>query len=251
MLNCSQNMIFYAILLLMPLLSSCASQSFKAGPDKNSLPLFEKKRVEEVHNLYIPPFYGDNGSWREIATETVAHDSGITIISSEETDAVMTRNGIVLSSVTPDERPEVLVYTGRSVRADAVLNGLIIKHDKHDEIILQLIATRDARMLWWQAADVADNNVNISRDDRKALLKRMISQFSVFAGTGGKPAAVMPLELKPEARNGAQAEQNSEAKTNTTGRKEIQQNSGIKKKPAKKRGGNGTPHKMPDTISPM
>lgn len=251
MLNHIQIKRFYAFFLLISLLSACATPAFKAGADKNSMPLFGKHEVAAVRVLSIPPFFGDEGPWRELAADAVAHGSQITVISSEQTDAALIRNGVDLSSVSFDKRPEVLVRTGRSVNADAVLNGLIIRNQKSNEIILQLISTQDSRILWWQAVDFADTKGGPSDDDRKALLTHMLSQFYLHAGKSEKPMASVPVEPKSETRNGNETEQKTEQKSVTTVRGDLQQKSDIKKKPPKKRGRDGKPGNAPGTISPM
>ena len=113
--------VFLFVFFMLPL--ACATPVFRAGTDKNSIPLFAKEQVGEVQSIAVPSFFNDQHAWSEIAAETASSLTTITIIPSGETESATQNETKDLSSLPPDDRPEFLAKIGSAVRADAVLNG--------------------------------------------------------------------------------------------------------------------------------
>jgi hypothetical protein len=237
--------VFLLVFFMLPL--ACATPVFRAGTDKNSIPLFAKERVGEVHTIAIPSFFNDQHAWREVAAETASSSTTITIIPSEETESAARDGKKDLASVPPDERPEFLTKIGTAVHADAVLNGLIITGQESNEIILQLISSGDGRILWWQATDFTYKGDRPSRQDQRILLNHMLSQLLVHTGRRNKQQNIAPVRQNPETQPKAEQELKSE----TQQKPDTQPKSEKKQKPSRKPGRGTRPQTAPDDISPM
>jgi len=232
--------VFLLVFFLLPF--ACATPVFRAGTDKNSIPLFAKEQIGEIHTIAIPSFFNDQHAWREIAAETASSSTTITIIPSEETESAAKD----LASVPPDERPEILTKIGTAVHADAVLNGLIITGQESNEIILQLISSGDGRILWWQATDFTYKGDRPSRQGQRILLNHMLSQLLVHTGKREKQLITTPARKKTDTQPKAEQEPKAESQ-----KPDAQPKSEKKQKPSKKPGKGTRPQTAPDDISPM
>jgi len=172
---------FLLVIAALPLLLlyACASTQFTAGEQKNSLPLMEKDLIEEVHSVAVATFFGDNNNWKGLAEETLSIP-GLSVVTAGGTD---------LSALGPDNRREALVKLGRSLRSDAVLNGVLITGEDRGEIILQLISTGDSRLLFWQAADYTHKGAPIDPYAQRELLSKMFGPLLANIAKREKPAA--------------------------------------------------------------
>ncbi len=177
---------FLLVIAALPvlLLGACASSQFTAGERKNSLPLIEKGLIEEAHSVAVAPFFGDGSNWKEI-TEDVLSVPGLSVVSA---------GGADLSALGPDNRRDALVKLGRSVRADAVLNGVVISGADRGEIVIQLFSTKDSRLLFWQAADFTHKRGPIDPNAQKELLARMLGPALANLAKREKPATHHPLQ---------------------------------------------------------
>ncbi|HAM51987.1 MAG TPA: hypothetical protein DCP92_15345 [Nitrospiraceae bacterium] len=197
-----------SLIFLLVFLHACASTKalpgFSAGEQKNSLPFMEKKLLEEVHSVAIPPFYGDDAGWRHITGEVIASSPRLSVIPPEKTDG---KAGDAFS-VMPEERLDFLGNLGKSVEADAVLNGVILNKEKSHELILQLISSEDSRILWWQAVDIHFPAGSLSPSDQKAVLSQMLDPLIAHVGKREKPVRpVAPEAVKEEPSNSGSLQQ--------------------------------------------
>lgn len=176
---------FLLVIAALPLLllNACASTQFTVGEQKNSLPLIEKDLIEEVHSVAVATFFGDGNKWKGLAEETLSV-RGLSVVAAGGTD---------LSALGPANRREALVKLGRSLRSDAVLNGVLITGEDHSEIILQLISTRDSRLLFWQAADFTHEGGPIDPNAQRDLLSKMFGPLLANIAKREKPAAYRPV----------------------------------------------------------
>jgi hypothetical protein len=174
--------LFVIAALPLLLLHACASTQFTAGDQKNSLPLMEKDLIEEVHSVAVAPFFSDRNNWRGSAEETLSIP-GLSVVTADGAD---------LSTLGPDNRRDALVKLARSLGADAVLNGVLIPGEDKGEIILQLISTKDSRLLFWQAADFVYKEGPIDPDAQRELLSKMFRPLLANIATREKPPAPQP-----------------------------------------------------------
>ncbi|MGD1074690.1 MAG: hypothetical protein ABR903_01220, partial [Thermodesulfovibrionales bacterium] len=93
---------------------------------------------------------------------------------------------------------DLLGSLGKSLQADAVLHGVILNKEQSHELILQLISSRDARILWWQAVDIRYRASSPSASDQKALLSKMLDPLISLMGKREKP--VLPAETTQEPK---------------------------------------------------
>ncbi len=216
-------------------LHSCASTGFSAGEQKNSLPFMGKELIEEVHTIAVPDFHGNPDSWRETTHEIMSSVKRISVISPSKVDNAVKNSRKDLSVLDTDERFDFMGRLGRTLHADAVVNGLVISKDNYNEIILQLISSKDSKILWWQAVEFRGDNPSPS--DRKDLLTRMLSPLLAHIGRGEKPASVSAPQQQPKS------EQEPKADT--------QPKSGTKPKSDKRPDKTPRPSSTPDDIGPM
>jgi hypothetical protein len=177
-----EKLLFVIAVLPLLLLHACASTQFTAGEQKNSLPLMEKGLVEEVHSVAVAPFFSDNNNWKGSAEETLSIP-GLSVVTADKAD---------LSTLGPDNRRDVLVELARSLGTDAVLNGVLIPGEDRGEIIVQLISTKDSRLLFWQAADFVHKVGRIDPDAQRELLSKMFAPLLANIAKREKPPAPKP-----------------------------------------------------------
>lgn len=216
-------------------LHSCASTGFSAGEQKNSLPFMGKELLEDIHTIAVPDFYGNRDSWRETTHEIMSSVKRISVISPSKVDNAVKNSRKDLSVLDTDERFDFMGRLGRTLHADAVINGLVISKDNHNEIILQLISSKDSKILWWQAVEFRGETPSPS--DQKDLLTRMLSPLLAHIGRSEKPASVSAPQQQPKS------EQEPKADT--------QPKSGTKPKSDKRPDKTPKPSSTPDDIGPM
>jgi len=175
-----------AFFFALSFLSACASSglypSLSIGEPKNSIPFFEKNLIEELHSIVVPPFRGDQHNWHEIAGEILSSSGRVSLIPSGKITAFLKSSKTELSSLSQEERLDVMARLGRATHADAVLNGAIINRNGQQEIILQLISSRDSRTMWWQASDFSSRADSLSQSDRMKVLSSVLSPLLAYAG---------------------------------------------------------------------
>ena len=195
----NKSLLSLALACLLLSMSACAStgafSKFSAGEMKNSLPLFDKEAVEETHYVLIPAFYNDNNNWRQLTNEALLF-AKINIVP-EKTEQVIGAGKKKLSLLSPQERVDHLGQLGRSLRTDAVINGMVLTKDNRSELVLQLISSKDSRILWWQAADFSMKDDTDAQDQQKALLSGMLSTLIQYIGTKEKPV-IAPAKHQPK-----------------------------------------------------
>ncbi len=194
------SLVALALVCLLLSMSACASNravsKFSPEEMKNSLPLFDKEAVEETHSVFIPAFYNDNNNWRRLTYEALLF-ARINIVPSEITEQATGKNK--LSLLSPQERADYLGRIGKSLRADAVINGMVLAKDNGSELVLQLISSKDSRILWWQAADISLNEATAIGDQQKALVSKMLSTLVEHIGTKDMPV-IAPAKRRPDTK---------------------------------------------------
>ena len=224
-------------------LSACASTGFmpgfSGGEQKNSLPFMGKDMLEEVHSIAVAPFYGDNHKWKEAAYELFISSPKISVVQPEKVERIIREGKKDLSVIEPDDRMDFLSRIGRTLQSDAVLNGVILSSDKQNEIILQLVSSKDSRVLWWQAVEFRFKEGAISLSDQKALLTKMLDPLFPYLGKRTKTPSA------PSVKSQSRIEE--QPKTDTSPKTDIPSKTGTKSKTDKKPD-KGTP---PADISPM
>lgn len=191
------------LILVTALLCSCASSGLRgidAGSPKNSVPFFDRPAVEEVRVIAVPPMLGDIDGWREALVERLASSRAV-IVPQQKLDQALRQYRKELADAGTEERPEVLARIGRFVQADAVVNGIVLSQDSRSELIVQLIASRDGRVLWWQAVDFSVENIRPDRKDQDVLLSRLLTPLVLTAGRKARPALQgAPQKTEPDGR---------------------------------------------------
>jgi len=192
-----KNIIIASLLLL---LAGCASvgQKFSAGEPKNSLPFMAKDLVEEMHSIAVPPFSGDRQAWHEAAQEVIAQAPKASLIPQKKLDAAIRTTKKDPALLLLEERIEYVSKLGKSVQADAVLNGVILSREDRHELILQLVSSKDSRVLWVQTADFSFKDNQITRSDQKELLNKMLSPLIPLLGKREKPSRKPDKGVKPQ-----------------------------------------------------
>lgn len=198
--------IFSIFLFSALLLCSCATTGKASFSDateiKNSLPFVEKELLSEVHSVVIAPFYDDKDNWNQTALEIMSSSGRISVIQPVKIDSFLKDNKN-LSDIKPEDRAAVLGYAGMSLNADAVLNGIVLKKEDRQEIILQLISSHDSRVLWWQAIEFGSKENPISAYDRNKLLNKALSPLIDHLAKKEKrrdtPPAVQEIQAIPNA----------------------------------------------------
>jgi len=228
---------------LQPLMSAEAPTPMSAGGPKNSLPFFDKDLAEGLHTIAVPPFLGDRHNWHELVVEVLSSSKKITVTPSGEINAAMKYSKRDLSSLLPEERPAFIAGLGRAIQADAVMNGIILDKEGHNEIILQVISSKDSRLIWWQAVDVNFREGALSRSEQQKVLSSLLFPFLALAGKR-EPQPQPQLKQEPEPPSGLTPESEEPPRTETPLMKPAQKS---KKKPHKYQ----KPLQAPDDISPM
>ena len=191
------------VALPLLLLHACASTQFSAGEQKNSMPLLEKDMLENVHSIVVAPFFSDSNNWSGLVRETL----------SVRALSVIPVGDAGLSNLGPYDRRDALVRLGKSLRADAVLNGVLINREDHREIIVQLISTKDSRVLFWQAADFTHKGGRIDPGAQRELLSKMLGPVVANVAKKERPTAPLPLrQPKTEAPQGILTKPEAEAR---------------------------------------
>ncbi|GAB4484999.1 MAG: hypothetical protein OHK006_10360 [Thermodesulfovibrionales bacterium] len=193
-----------SLLVLVPvLLCGCASsglQGFDAGSPKNSIPFFDRPAVEEARVIAVPPMLGDIDGWSEVVAEKLSA-SRAAIVPLPKLEQALRQHRKELQDAGIEDRPEVLAKLGRAVQADAVVNGIVLSHDNRSELIVQLIASKDGRVLWWQAADFSAESIRPDRSDQDVLVTRMLTPLVLHAGRKTRPVMQgSPQKADPAGR---------------------------------------------------
>jgi hypothetical protein len=218
--------LFVIAALPMLLLHACASTQFTAGEQKNSLPLMERDLIEGVHSVAVATFFGDSNNWKGLAEETLSIP-GLSVVTADGTD---------LSALGPDNRREALVKLGLFLRSDAVLNGVLITGEDRGEIIVQLISTKDSRLLFWQAADFSRKGSPIDPNAQRKLLSKMLGPLLANIATREKTPAPLPARQPaaetPRKTDIRPAESEALPKTEKKPKSDRRQDKGRKPYPA-------------------
>jgi hypothetical protein len=120
-----------------------------------------------------------------------------------------------------------------------VLNGIILSKEDRHELILQLISSKDSRVLWFQAVDFSFKDNQIAKSDQKELLNKMLSPLIPLLGK--RERSGLPSQPKQELQLKTEPEQKP-----ATEQKSDPQSKGDKKtKPSRK------PQQAPEDVSPM
>ncbi len=241
---CRKNIFITAVLLLF---AGCASmgQKFYAGDPKNSLPFMAKDLVEEMHSIAVPPFSGDSHAWHEAAQEVIAQSPKASLVSQKKLDSAIKTAKRDPSLLSPEERIEYTGRLGKSIQADAVMNGMVLSREDRYELILQLISSKDSRVLWFQAADFTFKGQQLMKSDQKELLNKMLSPLIPLLGKREKP--FIPAQQKQEIQQKSEPEQKSEPQ-----QKSDQQPKSDKKTKSSKKPDRGVkPELSPEDVSPM
>ncbi len=167
------------------------------------------------------------------ASACITSSPRISVIHSEKTDRIIKESRKDLSNMEPEDRPDFLSKIGRSLQVDAVLNGVILSNDKQHEIILQLISSKDSRILWWQAVEFSFREGSLAPSDQKALLSEMLAPLLSHLGKREKPSPTPAVKSEPKTEEQPKTETPPKGGTKPK----------IERKPDK-----GT---KPDDISPM
>lgn len=144
-----------------------------SGKLKNSLPFLEKDLTAQVHSIVILPFHKGDADWKTQAYEIFSAVPGLSVVQPDRFEMLIKGQNRSLEQIELEERPAALGFLGRTLNADAALNGIILSQGSSQEVILQLVASQDARILWWQAAEYPPGP--ISGDEKKKILSRMLS----------------------------------------------------------------------------
>jgi hypothetical protein len=238
----------FTFLCVLFFLSSCASSgrypSITAGEPKNSFPFFDRDVAEELHSIAVPAFLGDRHNWHELAVEILSSSKKITVTPSDKINAALKDSKRDLSSLLPEERPAFIAGLGRAMQTDAVMNGVILDKEGHYEISLQVISSKDSRIIWWQAVDVSFREGAYSRLEQQKVLSFLLTPFLSLAGQKEQqPQPQLKQEPVPPSALSPKTEEPSG--TETPPAKEPERK--VDKKPLK----NQKPLQVPGDISPM
>lgn len=195
----NKSLLSLALACLLLSMSACAStgvfSKLSSGEMKNSLPLFDRGAVEETHSVSIPTFYNDNNNWGRLTYEALLF-AKIDIVPSEKTEQAIGAGKKNLSLLSPQERADYLGQIGKSLRTDAVINGMVLTKDNKSELVLQLLSSKDSQILWMQAVDFSMKDGAAAQDQQKALLSKMLSTLIQHIGTKNKPV-IVPAKQQP------------------------------------------------------
>lgn len=196
--------IFVAAILVFLAACSTLYSGFNSGESKNSLPLFEKNMIEEVHSIAVPPFYGDKHNWKNLTYNFLSYEKGIALVSNSKFEQSMKKMNIKLSNVKLASRIDVLSSLGRAVDADAVINGVVLDKGRFllgirdGEIIIQIVSSKDGRVIWWQAANFKYKEDNISKAEQESLISKMLEPVLPHIS---KRSSKKPVENKPKDKD--------------------------------------------------
>jgi hypothetical protein len=188
---------------LLALTSGCASTGTSSpmltGKPKNSVPFFDRDRILELQTIAVPPFWGDRQNLHVAASKIISSKGRLTVIPTREINTALKYIKKDLSSFQKEDRIEILSGIGKAVQADAVLNGFLITKEQHQEIIVQVISSRDSRVLWWQAVDFSFSEA-LSVSEQRNVLNTMLSPLLEEAGKKKKPQSKQDTgSPKPES----------------------------------------------------
>lgn len=198
---------YLSFLALAPSCSSTPFSGFNSGVEKNSLPFMGKERIRQVHSIAVAPFYNDKQNWGSAAYRTLSSAARIKAIPSEKIEAVMKQKKKDLPAIEPENRIENLAELGRVLRADAVLNGIILRHENRNELILQLISSPDSRVLWWQAVDFSSKGNSPRVSDQQVLLKKMLGPLMLHLGQNERIPGSPSHRITPDTEEQSGVEQ--------------------------------------------
>ncbi|MDA8082734.1 MAG: hypothetical protein M0024_03630 [Nitrospiraceae bacterium] len=179
----------------------CVTPGMKAGAIKNSLPVTAPDMLEEVHTIAIPAFYGDSRNWKEVAYEVIFPSKRVTVVPPDRVDAAIRKTLPGFGSLQSQDRGAALAGLRTALKADAVMNGMILPGDDRAELIIQLISLTDGRILFWQSVDLSPKDGPIDHAAKKAVLEEMLGPVLERAGKRQRPAPVVvpPREVpKPQ-----------------------------------------------------
>ncbi len=177
---------------------------FTSNESKNSLPLFEKKMIEEVHSIAVPQFYGDKHNWKNLTYNFLSSEADISVVSNSRIEQAMKKMKIKLANVKLENRIDVLSSLGRAVNADAVINGVILDKGRSllgirdSEIIIQLVSSKDGRVIWWQAANFKYKENDLLKSEQESLISKM---FEPMLSHISKRSSKKPIENKPNDKD--------------------------------------------------
>ncbi|TAN43377.1 MAG: hypothetical protein EPN25_00945 [Nitrospirae bacterium] len=176
---------------------SCVTTGARSGPPKNSLPVVSREMLEEVHTIAIPAFYGDRQNWRGISYEVLFASKRITVIPPDQVELAIKGSIKDFPSLRPEERGQALGKLGRNLKADAVLNGVILTGEDQDEVLLQLISLKDSKIIFMQAVDLSPKDAQFEHEQKKTLISGMLAPVLEHAGKRKKlvPPPSAPKEV--------------------------------------------------------
>ena len=230
------------MLSLFLLFQSCATSRFTAGEQKNLLPIADGPHLEEVHSIAVMPFYQDKHHWRPLVQEALLSPR-ITVVPAARVDAAVRDSWRDLSAIDLDLRPQTLAKIGRSLNADAVVNGLVLPRGDHYELVLQLISSRDSRLLFWQAVEFSLSEGRADPNAQRLLIKRMLNLLVANAGRKQRPVPAAAQRPETQIREREQA----------PGERQNMEGPAKEEKPQrqKRRERTPAPAVVPEEISPM
>jgi hypothetical protein len=248
----SANKICIAFFLCILALSwGCASTGtsplMHVGEPKNSIPFLDKSRIEALKSIAVFPFHGEQLKWHEAAGEIISASGTLSVIPSREVATALKYSKKDLASVSQDDRAGLLSSLGRAVQADAVLNGYILKRIRQQELILQVISTKDSRVLWLQAVDLSFPE-DLSLSEHTEILSFVLSPLLEHAGKSRKKASprASPAQRKQNAGSSSGSPRQEKPAV-----KDSPLSPAAKTKPGGKPDQNPAPLSLPKDISPM
>ncbi len=233
------------VLLLGLLLQSCATSRFIAGGQKNSLPIADGTRLEEVHSIAVAPFYRDDYHWRELVQEAL-RSTKVAVVPAGRVDTSVRASKKDLTELAPDLRPETLARIGRSVQADAVVNGLVLPKGDRYELVLQLVSSKDSRLLFWQAAEFSFRDSRSDPDAQRRLIAGMLAPLTSRVAARQRPAPPAPAAHIAETPS-----ENAKQEAGEPQKKESPVKEEKRQKQDKRRERMPAPAVVPEEISPM
>jgi len=203
---------------------------------KNSIPFFERERIAQVRSVMILPFHNGDAGWKTQASDLFSAVPGLSVVIPDRFEMLIRGQNRSLDQVDLEERPAALGFLGRALDADAVLNGIILMRGDRQEVILQLVASEDARIIWWQAAEYPSGP--LSGDEKKDILSGMLSPL------------IGKLAQKEKSRLQSVGEPAARQKADVPAT-EAQAPPGLKQKPDPRPEKKGRPSRLLDDVSPM
>ncbi|MHB8882066.1 MAG: hypothetical protein ACYC69_11225 [Thermodesulfovibrionales bacterium] len=182
---------------------SCVTTGARSGPPKNSLPVVSRDMLEEVHTIAIPAFYGDRQNWRGISSEVLFASKRITVVPTDQVELAIKGSIKDFPSLRPEERGQALGRLGRNLKADAVLNGVILSREDQDEVLLQLISLKDSKIIFMQAVDLSPKDAPFEHEQKKTVISGMLAPVLEHAGKRKKlpppaPHKEVPVIIAPQ-----------------------------------------------------